>query len=501
MAMLRGDRPPEVFVTNRFVKSYERGTAIQFLAEGAVHDFIRRYLANPSHIGRLYQRIAGASNKVFEIEISGGCRMIAYWEPPRLTLLEMGGHDLVPMFDESRAQELVANAVPAPKVFTLLGSHEFFLPDRPGAAVPYANEVSPEWLYFLDDDQDRLSSELCQAAEDVLLSGVGPALHLVIGGPGTGKTCILLNLLKRLHNRERFTTKVALPHQVKKYVEDSLQISLDGVWVPSDGIASLKLDEPLDVLLIDDPTNLITLRLAFTLRERGLIRFVVAAFDPLQLAVSVSDDEFARLVKDTGACVHELKLCYRQKANVGEQARQAAMVIAQSTPYLDEKKKRTFAKEHSKLTALANDLRFSNPHGYLKVYAEAGPLEWRNEIQRIGRTQGLLWRHAPSLLVVNLHPGMKALPPACLQELSRFPARHKVIGAGELSTVKGLEFQHVFLILDPATQSAVQSGFHGSGVRVYDARRLLRIPFSRAKDSLVTFVWRDAATKVGSPGA
>jgi hypothetical protein len=491
--MVRGDRPPEVFVTNRFVKSYDRGTAIQFLAEGAVHDFIRRYVANSSQIGRLYQRVAGASHKVLEIEISGGCRMIAHWEPPRLTLLDIGGHEVVPLFDGSRAQELLANAVPAPKAFSLHGS-DFFLPDRPGDTAPYGNDLSPEWLYFLDDDQDQLASALSESAEEILLSEAGHSIHYVIGGPGTGKTCILLNLLKRLHNREHFKARMALPRQVKEYIEHSLQISLEAVWVPSDSITSLEPSDPLDLLLIDDPSNVLALRHAFRLAERRLVRFVVAAFDPLQLAVSVSDDEFARLVRETGASVHELRLCYRQKANVGEQARQAAKVIAESTPYLDESKKRTFAKEHAKLTAVANDLHFTNPHGYLKVYPEAGVLEWRNEVRRITRTPGLLWGHAPSLLVVNLHPGMKTLPPACLQELNRFPAMYRVIGGGELSAVKGLEFQHVFLILDLATQSAVQSGFHGSGVRIYDSRRLLRIPFSRAKDSLVTFVWRNTVT-------
>jgi hypothetical protein len=34
----------------------------------------------------------------------------------------------------------------------------------------------------------------------------------------------------------------------------------------------------------------------------------------------------------------------------------------------------------------------------------------------------------------------------------------------------------------------VEGGFKGSGQSVYNERRLLRIPFSRAKDSIVTFV-------------
>ncbi len=500
--MIRSNQPPQVLVSNRFLKSYERGTAIQFLAEGAVHDFIRRYLADPSNVARLYQRIAGASHKVFEIEISGGCRMIAHWEPPRLTLLDVGEHDIVRSFDRTRIDGQLASAVPAPKVFTTQGSQVFFLPDRPGVAAPYANEVSPEWLYFLDDEQDQLSSELCEAAEEVLLSGTGHTLHLVIGGPGTGKTCILLNLLKRLHNREHFTAKIALPRQVKEYIEASLQVSLGALWIPSDNVASLELSDPLDVLLVDDPPALSSVRHASQLAKRGLVKFVVAAFDPLQMSRPVSDEEFADFVRDARASVHELRLCYRQKANVGEQAQRVATVIAESTPYLDKIKKAAFAASHARLTALANDLRFSNPHGYLKVCRDAGPLAWREEVRRLASASGLTWKHAPSLLVVNLHPALESpLPPICLQDLRKFPGSYKVIGNGELSLIKGLEFQHVFLILDRATHDTLESGFEGSGVRVYDSRRLLRIPFSRAKDSLVTFVWRDSALKEGSPAA
>ena len=54
--------------------------------------------------------------------------------------------------------------------------------------------------------------------------------------------------------------------------------------------------------------------------------------------------------------------------------------------------------------------------------------------------------------------------------------------------IKGLEFQHVVLLLSPSRYHAAESGFTGSGLRLYDEYRLLRIPFSRAKDSLAVFV-------------
>jgi hypothetical protein len=59
---------------------------------------------------------------------------------------------------------------------------------------------------------------------------------------------------------------------------------------------------------------------------------------------------------------------------------------------------------------------------------------------------------------------------------------------GDLTKVKGLEFQHAFLVLGSAVHDELENGFKGSGTARYQRRRLLRIPFSRPKDSLVTFV-------------
>jgi hypothetical protein len=63
-----------------------------------------------------------------------------------------------------------------------------------------------------------------------------------------------------------------------------------------------------------------------------------------------------------------------------------------------------------------------------------------------------------------------------------------VINSKDLELVKGLEFQHVFLVLAKELYDEIEHGFNGSGQSRYLARRLLRIPFSRAKDSLVSFV-------------
>jgi hypothetical protein len=68
---------------------------------------------------------------------------------------------------------------------------------------------------------------------------------------------------------------------------------------------------------------------------------------------------------------------------------------------------------------------------------------------------------------------------------------YKVIGLKELRTVKGLEFQWVVLVIRKSLYHELQTGFTGSTQRIYHQRRLLRIPFTRARDGILTLVLPD----------
>jgi hypothetical protein len=54
--------------------------------------------------------------------------------------------------------------------------------------------------------------------------------------------------------------------------------------------------------------------------------------------------------------------------------------------------------------------------------------------------------------------------------------------------MKGVEFQHVLIWLSQDTFDLLKAPFQGKGNPVYDRLRLLRIPFSRARDSLTLVI-------------
>jgi hypothetical protein len=234
---------------------------------------------------------------------------------------------------------------------------------------------------------------------------------------------------------------------------------------------------------LDDPNNLIdTIRLT----QSSTIKVAVLAFDPLQVEEDITDDAFEGIKRTYGITTHILGGCYRQKENVGKATKHVIDMIATSTPFLRKDKIKSFRGNRQQLTELANNLNFINPHGYIEYYPNATVNDILHEVTRILTHEWLMWKHWPGLLI--LLDGV-SLTEAFLEALKPLMQKNyvNIVPFNEIREVKGLEYQHVFVFIKKHLFDEIQSGFTGSGQREYHRRRLLRIPFSRAKDSLVTF--------------
>ena len=206
-----------------------------------------------------------------------------------------------------------------------------------------------------------------------------------------------------------------------------------------------------------------------------------AANQCLALRAGIQPD-FANLLARFKAQRFELSCCYRQKAKVGRAARAAAEVIARSTPFLDSGKIKAFHDRHRGLGKLANSLSYPNPRGYVQTYPNARKGHLIQELGRIKRFPA--WQHWPGVLAF-MDDGVKL--PAAWSKLLEV-AGAQVVDRTQIQTIKGLEYQHVLLFLHGDTYIKVHEGFTGTGRAAYASARLLRIPYSRAKDSLVAFV-------------
>jgi hypothetical protein len=472
-----------VRVTKNFSKSYAAAVAqLQGCIEGAVHDFVRSFRSNPTKCLQSYDRVSGRKDGFLEIDVAGGPRLIAALRDDVLYLLDTGDHEITKRWAGRRMPKL-SDAEPAPPQFLPESPAGFFSRVPNKGRSHFANEFDAEWLYFLDAQQAEVLNTILNGVQDGLLSR-GSGVFWIVGGPGTGKTCLLLNLLKWAVDA-KLKVSIRLSPPVADYIQRSLGKDLGKVVdVAESGDADdLGGGADLDLLLVDDPGTLRAVRSAMDRVAGRTVRFVVVGFDPLQMRDSLTDDEFSQVSREYKVSVLRLQTCYRQKENVGRASAKVADAIAASTPFLAQDKIERYRNDREELTSLANKLRFPNPKGYVDVHLDATADHVATEVRRILGGDPL-WRHWPPLLVV-VDEGL-SLPGGWKREWSQ--VRCVEAGLSSLEGLKGIECQHCFMIIGRDLYEAVERGFKGSGQSVYNERRLLRIPFSRAKDSIVTFV-------------
>jgi broad-specificity NMP kinase len=407
--------------------------------------------------------------------------MMCDWKSPALTLVDLGGHSLIPDSDCTNVRKALEATNDAPEQFWPQIQESFFVRLTSKEWRTFGTELFADWIYYLDEEQCHITESIYEDSIPILLGEGYYRVHVLLGGPGTGKTCILLNLLKRFYEEGGFDVGLVIAEEVGQYIQSSTSIDVNRFR------CEFPLQSKLDVLLIDDPSSTQTLRQIGDCGNSGSAKVIVLAFDPLQLDEPLSDEGYEEFEAQHNAVRHVLHTCYRQKEHVGKATKRIVDSIAKSTPFLADEKQQKHWNEHRVLTELSNGLRFVNPYGYANLYEQATASNLRFEIDELKRQPGGLWSHYTPLLVAVIHESLVWPPDEWLKILDRSGVDYRTVAAIDLRLVKGVEFQHVFVIVSAKICRQLNEGFQGSGRRTYDQRRLLRIPFSRAKDRLVIF--------------
>ena len=481
---------PQINVSKRFQKAYQSSSpGLAKVIESLVCDLVRAH-RNMSKAGflRHYREHAVLGSTVREAHVSSKDRMLFTFRANQYVLLDVGGHDTVPLYTRQKLNMDLADPVDAPACFwpEHRSSTSFFVHRPRTTTATYFTECAPDWLYFLSRQQAEVSATIVET----IVEHYGKRLRtnfIVLGGPGTGKTSVLLNTMKGLLSYGA-STKLVVSEPVLTYIRAcnppsnllNMAITRDQFYSAS------QLAFQADVLLMDDPTPDEMTR-AFELRDTGAIESVVLAFDPLQSEPAITDADMKRMIKKHKTRVFTLTECYRQKALIGTYAFSVMKAVAASTPFLNTDKIQEFRDSFAELTLISNDVTFPNPGGHLAVNDNSGPLRGaaalQSEIDTLLRMR--LWTHTTPLLVV-FDPELSGVSPKAEAILA--PIRHDIVSLDDVRSIKGLEYQHVIILIGLNLFNQLQHGFRGSGQRIYQQRRLLRIPFSRAKDSIVTFV-------------
>jgi hypothetical protein len=303
--------------------------------------------------------------------------------------------------------------------------------------------------------------------------------HLIVGGPGTGKTVVLFKLFQKLLGAG-VVASLHVSKEVRKYLTSVTHSDIPRASWSDD--ASVRTE----VVLLDDPSTFYEIE---HLRSRigdGRPTVLIAAFDPLQLKKLPDDASFDHFRRSLGAVLHELHSCYRQKEAIGQKVLAMTRVLARSSPYASRSNKEQFAQTHTRLLSEYNRLDFVNPLGYFHVYQRNCLDALSKELRRLAKSP--LWQHWPGILFVLDSEGYPEIPPNLKDLIKGVRRQSRVVLSRDVEDIKGVEFQHVFMVLTQATLDALQQPFSKVGLREYDRRRLFRIPVSRAKDSLVLLV-------------
>ena len=335
----------------------------------------------------------------------------------------------------------------------------------------YEDELNESWLQFLDEEQFRVRTSIF---EDVKRPGAF-RFHLILGGAGTGKTVILLNLALTLQESGR-NVVTRFSEQVLKYLNSGKQ------RVPG---SNLEL-QPGAVVILDDPTELADLRRMIQESKRIGVRALVVALDPFQWIERRVYEKFYELIDTLDPELHELSLCYRQSANVGSKALNFTdQILEKTSPFILDSKIEEHRKTLNPLKEICVErVVFADQGGRFRIYSENHQSAWEQEIERI-KNRIDLWTHWHPILVVEDADGFP-IPREWKSRLRGLNAVTKTIHASQ--QVRGCEYQEVFLFLGSKTWGLITNGVLGATSSDWQKAISFHTLMTRPKDSLVIFI-------------
>lgn len=480
----------QITVTPRFTKVMEKAAG-HFKARvyRKVHRFVTLHREDPVTVAGEYKVFKSVEpHIVLEIPLSDGDRLLGHWSKHTLTLVDAGPHDVYDLFTMDVLESQLPAAAPADQNFwpESCRARRLFETHVDNAYEEYPDENDPRWISTLADEQCGIVTTAFRQIRRA--SRTQPRSYAIVGGPGTGKTSILVKLLVDLAEVGRKPALV-VSDAVANYI-NGCGLNIDNDRIDKHELWSEETGSRFESVLFDDPASFHEIEQAFYLAGNPF-RAIVVAFDPCQLEEDFSDTDFKALQQLVDFRPFVLSECYRQKERVGRAAKRVFDMIADSTPFKADDKISAFKESHDLVHRVSNDLTFPNKYGTEALIENATLSDFRQAVSRLKRHP--LWTHARPLLLVT-QEGIDVDDWDFAYELRGIAYQQIVIqcdGLTDLAEVKGIEYQHAFMVLGRRLFHELSEGFEGTGKKVYARRRLLRIPFSRAKDSIVTFVVDD----------
>ena len=200
-----------LFAAQKFLDAFDRADIkLQCLIRGSLQDMANRFQSAPKKVWSQYQKwegfdLAGKRNeldRILEVEVTGSVRLLVGVATHNVYLLDVGKHDIEREWDriKNKTNWLTSRLADIESANNLLikGSENPFvsLAECEGWSKYYTAEDTSEWVTFLDTKQYEVVMNVTEEIEEHLLGDrKRDCLWLIVGGPGTGKTVVLLKIL------------------------------------------------------------------------------------------------------------------------------------------------------------------------------------------------------------------------------------------------------------------------------------------------------------------
>ena len=484
--------------TPRFQEHYRRYNGINEFVVKKTAELVKKAASDPEKWHYELEKLkddsfAGVS--AFRFKVTSGDRLIVVVEGDTLILADIGDHDVMDEYSKmprlARDEDLKKATVIGGTFKKLLNlaltgkSKEINSPasldissvlagDVTGddSRWLYEAELSNEWIHFLDDEQAKISETLFQK---LVVPSDDMSVEFVMGGPGTGKTVVLLNLATNLDQAGRAVSFEASPNVIK-------YLSSGGRNVPG----ANKGFGPGVVALIDDPASSKALADSLRKAKSAGCRAIVIGFDPLQWHERKMEANFRKIFESVKYAFYPLWTCYRQTSGVGKKTLELTEKIYHaSSRYLDTLKQKAEREELQPYIDLSLGMSFVDDSGRFVSYDKDIDENYRIEISRF-RARIDRWTHTSPIAFVYDDDLPKEFVKSLKNDASGL--NRTEIPLSKYREIRGVEFQELFLFVTSEFWNDLNSGKMGVGSEEWEKLACLHTILSRPKDSLVLYV-------------
>jgi hypothetical protein len=499
--------------TNRFAKKITKYNEMQYQVVSVVNKLIVAERANPStwhkHVKKLKDDSFG-SHAVYREYLPDGARMVFILEGNTLILTDVGGHDVSSEYSHLSSNainlDLSSKRIPDKWFMGMLERKENGLKGKVTyksleitlekvLQEDYGNdeafrwwhesELNEAWLQHLDKQQSQVAEKIFA---EILKQDKDFGVIFIVGGPGTGKTIVLLNLAINLENLKREVV-FELPAQVLAYLSSGRR-KVPGTKKVSANRdkrnRGIEIQTKLETLLIDDPISASVLNERITLAKSEGYRTVVVALDPIQWHDGGRLNSFKKLSSVKIVSSHKLNVCYRQSKGVGKESHSISRnIFSLSTRNRQEITSGLEEKEKKELLTSLGGVKFVDEGGRFKVYENFTSENVEREIARF-ISREYRWSHSAPIAFVyedQFLPSQRDFVKKVAQGLKRID-----VPLREYQRIRGVEFQELFIFLSAETWRSIVNGKHGLSTKEWSALTSLYTVVSRPKDGLVVFV-------------